>query len=286
MDDLDRVFHRLVSNIRHRHPEYLTLPFTVQELYETLIPYRHHRRELGIETNQDYEIAVTRLLSGERDYLQADPEMRDKLQAELASPHADPGGFREFAGAKVSLAPEALRRIRALTVPAGSSAGPAAESPSGASAASAAGTVGVAGTADSAASRTTSGSGASNQGPSTITGANSSPGTAGSTVPAGTTGSGAAFSGTPSTGGFSATFPLSPSAAGESARPTPAAISSLLNLSVPEGCAFCGGTLPEGRTVIYCPHCGNNLSVSRCPACGGELEKGWKFCVSCGRSVA
>jgi hypothetical protein len=31
---------------------------------------------------------VTRLLSGERDYLQADPEMRDKLQAELASPHA------------------------------------------------------------------------------------------------------------------------------------------------------------------------------------------------------
>ena len=62
MDDLDRVFHRLVSNIRHRHSEYLTLPFTVQELYETLIPYRHHRRELGIETNQDYEIAVTRLL--------------------------------------------------------------------------------------------------------------------------------------------------------------------------------------------------------------------------------
>ena len=66
MDDLDRIFHRLVSNIRHRHSEYLTMPFTVQELYETLIPYRHHRRELGIETNQDYEIAMTRLLSGER----------------------------------------------------------------------------------------------------------------------------------------------------------------------------------------------------------------------------
>src|SRR4051812_3086765 len=115
MDDLDRVFHRLVSNIRHRHPEYLTLPFTVQELYETLIPYRHHRRELGIETNQDYEIAMTRLLSGERDYLLADQSMRDKLQAELASSHMDPGAFREFSESKVSLAPEALRRIRALT---------------------------------------------------------------------------------------------------------------------------------------------------------------------------
>jgi len=244
MDDLDRVFHRLVSNIRHRHTEYLTLPFTVQELYETLIPYRHHRRELGIETNQDYEIAVTRLLSGERDYLQSDPEMRDKLQAELASPHLDIGAFREFAGAKVSLAPEALRRIRALTVPASeNSATPAA-------AASASG--------------------------------------AGAAVPPGAVASGAAVSSTPTPAGFSATFPLSP-APGVSDAPmahdTPAAISSLLNVSVPEGCPFCGGTLPEGRAANYCPSCGNNLSVSRCPACGGELEKGWKFCVTCGRSV-
>jgi hypothetical protein len=257
MDDLDRVFHRLVSNIRHRHPEYLTLPFTVQELYETLIPYRHHRRELGIETNQDYEIAVTRLLSGERDYLQADPEMRDKLQAELASPHADPGGFREFAGAKVSLAPEALRRIRALTVPAGASGRPTASA-----------------TAQGAGQST---SDARQSAPASATGSESL---------AGATGSGAAVSSTPTPGGFSATFPLSSATAGESVRPTPAAISSMLNAAVPEGCPFCSGTLPEGRTVIYCPHCGNNLSVSRCPACGGELEKGWKFCVSCGRSVA
>jgi predicted amidophosphoribosyltransferase len=62
-------------------------------------------------------------------------------------------------------------------------------------------------------------------------------------------------------------------------------LSSLMNAPVPEGCRFCGGTLPEGRNVIYCPHCGNNLSVSRCPACGSELEKGWKFCATCGRGV-
>jgi len=257
MDDLDRVFHRLVSNIRHRHPEYLTLPFTVQELYETLIPYRHHRRELGIETNQDYEIAVTRLLSGERDYLQADPEMRDKLQAELASPHADPGGFREFAGAKVSLAPEALRRIRALTVPAGATMAPAASmtpQPAGQSL------------------------------PEATESAPVTPGV--SAPPENTSDSGAAVSAMPMPGGFSASFPLASAGAGESARPTPTAIPSMLNAPVPEGCPFCSGTLPEGRTVVYCPHCGNNLSVTRCPACGGELEKGWKFCVSCGRSVA
>jgi hypothetical protein len=26
------------------------VPFTVQELYDTLVPYRHYRRDLGIET--------------------------------------------------------------------------------------------------------------------------------------------------------------------------------------------------------------------------------------------
>jgi predicted RNA-binding Zn-ribbon protein involved in translation (DUF1610 family) len=272
MDDLDRVFHRLVSNIRHRHPEYLTLPFTVQELYETLIPYRHHRRELGIETNQDYEIAVTRLLSGERDYLQADPEMRDKLQAELASPHFDTGAFREFAGAKVSLAPEALRRIRALTVPAEAAAGQLGASGAGSAAAAS--------------------QGSATDEPSASSGSTTRDGVAGApTAPvaaAGTIASGAAVSGTPTPGGFSATFPLSSapaSTAGAETTQAPAAIPSFLNVSVPEGCPFCGGTLPEGRTVIYCPNCGNNLSVSRCPACGGELEKGWKFCVTCGRTV-
>lgn len=251
MDDLDRVFHRLVSNIRHRHSEYLTLPFTVQELYETLIPYRHHRRELGIETNQDYEIAVTRLLSGERDYLLADQAMRDKLQAELASPHMDPGAFREFSESKVSLAPEALRRIRALTA----SAEPAAaEIPAA---------------------------------PEATSVAPQQPPPAAAATPAPSS---------PQTSAINATFPVSAPSATEApaaapvdvspaSAPAPAALSSLMNATIPEGCRFCGGTLPEGRTVIYCPHCGNNLSVSRCPACGSELEKGWKFCATCGRGV-
>jgi cobalamin biosynthesis Mg chelatase CobN len=260
MDDLDRVFHRLVSNIRHRHSEYLTLPFTVQELYETLIPYRHHRRELGIETNQDYEIAITRLLSGERGYLQADQEMRDKLQAELGSSHADTGAFREFANSKVSLAPEALRRIRALTVPAESGSAAASTKASGGTAAQQAGA-------------------ASAEPP---------PASATSAAPQ-SGGSGEQRQPADAAPAISATFPLSPtpvpSRAETASEVTPLAISSLVNVSVPEGCPFCGGTLPEGRSVVYCPHCGNNLSVSRCPACGGELEKGWKFCVACGRAV-
>jgi hypothetical protein len=62
------------------------VPFTVQELYDTLVPYRHYRRDLGIETNQDYEAALTRLLSGENGYIRADQAMQDRLKKELASP--------------------------------------------------------------------------------------------------------------------------------------------------------------------------------------------------------
>jgi predicted amidophosphoribosyltransferase len=43
--------------------------------------------------------------------------------------------------------------------------------------------------------------------------------------------------------------------------------------------------LPEGRNITYCPHCGQNLTVVNCPACGTELDVGWKFCTTCGRAA-
>src|SRR5256885_12319926 len=112
MDDLDRLFQRLVHNIRNGHAEYLSVPFTVQELYDTLVPYRHYRRDLGIETNQDYEAAVTRPLGGEKGYVRADKAMQDRLEKELQSPHADVGAFRDFAEARIPLAPQAIQKLR------------------------------------------------------------------------------------------------------------------------------------------------------------------------------
>ena len=51
-------------------------------------------------------------------------------------------------------------------------------------------------------------------------------------------------------------------------------------------CSFCGGRLPTGRAVNFCPHCGQNQSMIRCPNCQAEIEIGWKHCVSCGHYVA
>jgi hypothetical protein len=207
MDDLDRLYQRLVHNIRFRSPEYLTVPFTVQDLYETLVPYRHHRRELGIETNQDYETAVARLLSGERGYVRTDPELQDKLKKELASVNPDAGIFRDAAGTRVSLEPAPLVNLGGAAV----SQTKESQTPAASS--------------EPAAART-------------------------------------------------------PTSA------APAPVPSMEEVDVPQGCRYCGGTLPEGRTVTFCPHCGLNLSTKRCDGCGTELEGAWRFCVNCGKKVA
>jgi hypothetical protein len=50
-------------------------------------------------------------------------------------------------------------------------------------------------------------------------------------------------------------------------------------------CRYCSGSLPAGRSITFCPHCGQNLTIQHCPACSTELEVGWKFCTTCGRNI-
>lgn len=63
------------------------------------------------------------------------------------------------------------------------------------------------------------------------------------------------------------------------ARPAP------IKVTAGAACRYCGGGLPEGRSVVFCPSCGHNLTIKHCPACNTELEVGWKFCVTCGRDI-
>ena len=59
----------------------------------------------------------------------------------------------------------------------------------------------------------------------------------------------------------------------------------VLRLDSSARCSYCGGPLPSGRTVNFCPHCGQNQSFTRCPECQADLELGWKHCINCGHSV-
>ncbi len=99
-DELDRLFEILVESL-HREAR-LAVPFPANELHERFVPYRSSRSRLRVATYEDYEMAVLRLLAGERDYLRLEPETaREQLQAEVTSVNPDTGFFRNFGDAQV-----------------------------------------------------------------------------------------------------------------------------------------------------------------------------------------
>ena len=259
MDALDRTFRHLLQTIQARYPAYLSQPFEVAELYQNILPYRHHRRELGLETNQDYELVLLQLLSGARDYLVVSDEMRERLARELASPNPDPGVFREYSTAQIALSPAAVRRFQsgvADTEPVLATAGSVAAAPET--------TARAASQRPSAAAMTTS--------PRSSSSAATAPNVAAQSAPRRpAAASSASAAATPA--------PRTP-AAPVSARPTQTIVPQ-----TGEHCRYCNGALPNGRRITFCPHCGQNLTVVNCLACGTELELGWKFCTTCGRPV-
>ena len=112
MDDLDRLFRYLVNHLAASAPEKLKSPFQVSELYQTLIPYRRHRSELKFEAIEDYEMALLRLLAGERGYVAVDPvDAQEAIAAEAESVNPDPAAFRQFAAASVSLKKGAVAQV-------------------------------------------------------------------------------------------------------------------------------------------------------------------------------
>jgi hypothetical protein len=265
MDDLDRLFHRLVHSIRATQPEYLARPFEIAELYQKLVPYRLHRRELQIETNQDYEAAVTRLLAGERGYLVGDEGMQEFLRTELTSPNPDVAVFREFGSNHVAIAPGALEKVGVDGVPPVVEAAARLNAPP----------------AYPAREMTT-------RAPEPLPAAGVRPPPHAPLSPRALE---AALERSPPEIGvaeeISPPVASTPSTApAQSSAPDMPAPRSVTASDVGGKCRYCSGVLPEGRKIVFCPHCGQNLTVHRCPACSTELEMGWKFCVTCGRSAA
>jgi len=216
VDDLDRLFERLVSVLASDAPGRLAVPFPAAEVYERLVPYRSNRSILKVATHQDYEMAVLRLLAGERGYASLQPaEVQDALRREVGESNPDAALFRQFPDALLSLnrlaAERSLRGDRAYAPPAPPPLAPPPES---------------AEVADREDDR-----------------------------------------------------PEKPPLAG-------AAFELAEQSETPRQCPYCGETLPDSRKVNFCPQCGQPPSGElRCPACGGEVDVGWRYCVSCGRAT-
>ena len=258
MDELDRMYRRLVQNIRAGFPDLMGRPFEIAEVYTTLIPYRHNRRELELDTNQDYEHALLRLLSGERGYLIGDPQMQADLRSEIESSNPDLSKFRAYATTMVSLAPDGARNAEPSPLRRPGSGGTAAIPSTAAPAPQGPGAMASAApsaTAQAAADRPTLG------------------------VP-----EQAMTAPRPAPSRPAAAPPAAPPAPLDVPQPTLSATGQR-SIVASGRCRYCSGDLPEGRNITYCPHCGQNLTVLNCPACGTELEVGWKFCTTCGRAA-
>jgi hypothetical protein len=50
-------------------------------------------------------------------------------------------------------------------------------------------------------------------------------------------------------------------------------------------CGYCGGKLPAGRPVNFCPFCGKDLTRRPCPGCGEVMDPKWRFCANCGAAA-
>ncbi|HYT05955.1 MAG TPA: zinc ribbon domain-containing protein [Gemmatimonadales bacterium] len=223
-DDLDRLFERLVTVLAQDAPGRLAIPFPAAEVYERLVPYRSNRSALKVATHEDYEMAVLRLLSGERGYASLEPsEVQEALGREAKESNPDTSLFRQFPQAILSLnriaAERFLRGDRAYAPP----VAPPLPPPESADAAELEEEEEEDGEEHEATAR----------------------------APA-----------------SEAAFELAEQS------------------ESPRQCPYCGETLPSNRKVNFCPQCGQPPSGElRCPACGSEVDVGWRYCVGCGRAT-
>src|SRR5256885_1523563 len=110
MDELDRLFGLLVAALARE--TWVAVSFPAVQVYERLVPYRSNRSQLNVATHQDYEMAVLRLLAGERNYVQLEPEtVREAMQREIATINPDPAYFRSFPDAQVMVNGRAAERV-------------------------------------------------------------------------------------------------------------------------------------------------------------------------------
>ncbi|HEX5724669.1 MAG TPA: hypothetical protein VFX98_04340, partial [Longimicrobiaceae bacterium] len=102
MDALDRLFRRLADTVLSA-PD---TPLTVGDVYQSLVPYRLVRGELGFSELAEYEHALLRLLAGEREYVVVERhDVQEEIQRELRAPNPILGIYRDYAEVTLHLNP-------------------------------------------------------------------------------------------------------------------------------------------------------------------------------------
>lgn len=265
MTDLERLFRRLVDNLIAIDPARLHRPMTIGDLLTSVIPYRTTRRALALDSAEDYDMLVLQLCSGEGGFVRmVSEDVTQVLRDQVASPNPDLDVLRDHERAELVLQTEPLAHALGPG-PEEAFAPPeeeeyyeeppepplphlAAEPPS----------------RRAATERESARESFRVEPPSR---AASEPPVL--RIP---------FSAEP-------VAPMVPPPPRITAEPAERVAPPRLRVEDPSRCSFCGGKLPSGRAVNFCPHCGQNQSINKCPECQAELEIGWRHCVNCGHAT-
>ncbi len=254
MNDLDRLFRQLVEVLTAEDPGRTATPFQLSEIYQSIIPYRKFRKQLGFESNEDYEMAMLRLFAGEADYATVEPdEVKQQLALEAQAVNPNPGAFREFAAARVKLNEPAVLSVRGISQTFAPPPPAAVQKPE-------------------------------QQAKQWAQFAPPDVPTepilkqpvfeAVDHDPLGETPKHEQKTGEPE-----------PPAPKSEPEPTPVVIEAELVEATDLGphCTNCMEKLPTNRPVVFCPFCGERIGPVSCPDCGNEIEVGWQFCITCGK---
>jgi hypothetical protein len=109
--DLERFFRRLVANLAGSDPALLHRPIPLEDIHQSIVPYRSNRRALQLESSEDYELVLLRLCAGEGELVRTEPEeARARFDEELQSPNPDLGVLHRVEHVLISLRSEPLAR--------------------------------------------------------------------------------------------------------------------------------------------------------------------------------
>jgi predicted RNA-binding Zn-ribbon protein involved in translation (DUF1610 family) len=109
--ELERFFRRLVANLAGSDPARLHRPIPLEDILESIVPYRSNRRALLLESSEDYELVVLRLCAGEGGLVRTEPEeVRARFAEEAGSTNPDLHVLHKFEHVLVSIRSEPLAR--------------------------------------------------------------------------------------------------------------------------------------------------------------------------------
>jgi Double zinc ribbon len=261
--DVERFFRRLVANLASSAPARLHHPIPLEDVYQSIIPYRFNRRALNLESSEDYEMVLLRLCAGEGDLVRTEPEdARVEFEEEVKSTNPDLDVLRRLEHVVISLRSEPLARALdpepELELPfvTPAAAAPAPPIP-----------------------------GLDLPEPEVVEPIDES-----ETPPDDDP--------LPDRPETLLDDPLPddrPPADPLAHDPLPDdRAEPLLDedqladepvQSAPR-CLYCGDRLPADRPARFCPHCGQRQTPAECPQCHSEVEPVWRHCVNCGHALA